>query len=94
MAGFVMSIFNSTGFAVNSGGTSSIQDLRMQESGIALHRVMEFTGCSIDDIINEPVAKFKVRHFYKVNRMVFRSMAAEEYKKLAKQEWESWIINL
>jgi len=37
-----------------------------------LHRVMSFVGCSIHDVVNSPVAKNKVRGFYKLYRQVER----------------------
>ena len=37
-----------------------------------LRRVLAFTGCTIDDVINSPVARNQVRGFYKLYRQVER----------------------
>jgi hypothetical protein len=37
-----------------------------------LHRVLAFTGRSIDDVVNSPIAKNQVRGFYKLYRQVER----------------------
>jgi hypothetical protein len=37
-----------------------------------LHQVMAFTGRSIDEIVNSPVAKNHVRRYFKVHRLVQR----------------------
>ena len=39
---------------------------------------MEATGHDIDEIINEPVAGFRVLHFYKLNRFVNHYLQAKE----------------
>jgi hypothetical protein len=37
-----------------------------------LHRVLNFTGHSIDDVVNNPIVKNKVLGFYKLHRFVHR----------------------
>ena len=37
-----------------------------------LHRVLSFTGHSIDDVVNNPIVKNKVLGFYKLHRYVNR----------------------
>jgi hypothetical protein len=39
-----------------------------------LHRVMAFTRRSIDDIINNPIAKREVAAYYKLHKWVDREM--------------------
>ncbi len=38
----------------------------------ALRRVLSFTGHSIDDVINDPIARSEVRGYYKLHRWVER----------------------
>ncbi len=40
----------------------------------ALHRVMAFTGRSIHDIVNDPMAKRHVIEYYKLHKWVDREM--------------------
>jgi hypothetical protein len=55
---------------------------------------MEATGHDIDDIINEPVAGFRVLHSYKLNRFVNHYLQAKEREAIARQEMERWIVHL
>lgn len=38
----------------------------------ALHRVLRFTGHTIDDVVNNPIVKNKVLGYYKLHRLVDR----------------------
>ena len=38
----------------------------------ALHRVLRFTGHTIDDVVNDPIVKNKVLGYYKLHRLVNR----------------------
>jgi hypothetical protein len=40
----------------------------------ALKRVLSFTGHTIDDVVNDPVAKARVLGFYKLHRWTHREM--------------------
>jgi len=46
-----------------------------------LQRVMAFTGRSIDDIINDPVARNEVLGFYKLHRQIQRRGEVIELEK-------------
>lgn len=37
-----------------------------------LQRVLAFIGCTIDDVVNSPIAKNQVRGYYKLHRQVER----------------------
>jgi hypothetical protein len=47
-----------------------------------IRRILAFAGWSIDDVVNNPVAKREVRHFYKVSRLMQRRL---EIRALEKQ---------
>ena len=85
-----MSIFGPSGFDSNLGGITEVQNIRLQEARIALYRVMEFTRYSIDDVINEPMAKFRVRYFYKINRVVDRYLKDIERRQIEKAMADIW----
>ena len=87
-----MSIFGPSGFDSSLGGITDVQFVRMQEARIALHRVMEFTRYSIDDVINEPIAKFRVRYFYKINRIVDRYLKDIERRQVEKAMADIWVM--
>ncbi len=38
----------------------------------ALDRILAFTGLTIDDVVNSPIARNKVRAFYKLHRWIDR----------------------
>ncbi|HXE53535.1 MAG TPA: hypothetical protein VN541_10990 [Tepidisphaeraceae bacterium] len=38
----------------------------------ALHRVLRFTGHTIDDVVNNPIVKNKIFGYYKLHRLVDR----------------------
>jgi hypothetical protein len=43
-----------------------------------LRRVLEFTGRSIDDVVNDPVARYQVQGFFKLSKYVDRRIEAVE----------------
>ena len=50
-----------------------------------LHRVLAFTGRSIDDVINCPIARREVLGYYKLHRWVQRNSEISELE----QQWNS-----
>ena len=46
-----------------------------------LHRVLAFTGRSIDDVVNDPLAKSEVLSYYKLHKQVERSMEVTELER-------------
>jgi len=50
-----------------------------------LHRLMAFTGQSIDQIVNCPIAKRKVLGYYKLHRWVERQSEVSELER----QWNS-----
>ena len=46
-----------------------------------LHRVLAFTGRSIDDVVNDPIAKNQVYGYYKVLRQVQRSSEVRDLER-------------
>ena len=51
----------------------------------ALHRVLAFTGRSIDDVVNDPIAKREVLGYYKLHRWVQRQGEISELEN----QWNS-----
>jgi len=47
----------------------------------SLHRVLAFTGLSIDDVVNDPVCKRQVLGFYKLHKWVGRGMEISELER-------------
>ena len=47
----------------------------------ALRRILSFTGHTIDDVVNDPMAKAKVRGFYKLHKWVERGNEATELER-------------
>ena len=47
----------------------------------ALRRVLSFTGHTIDDVVNSPVAKMKVLGFYKLHRWVERENETSDLER-------------
>jgi hypothetical protein len=47
----------------------------------ALHRVLAFTRRSIDDVINDPIARNEVLGYYKLHKQVERSMEITELER-------------
>jgi len=58
------------------GGNTEI--LQLQN---ALRRVSSFTGHTIDDVVNDPIAKSKVRGFYKLQRWIERENDTSELER-------------
>jgi hypothetical protein len=46
-----------------------------------LHRVLKFTGCTIDDVVNNPIAKNQVLGYYKLHRFVERRSEVIELER-------------
>ncbi|HTL31042.1 MAG TPA: hypothetical protein VL282_17560 [Tepidisphaeraceae bacterium] len=46
-----------------------------------LHRVLEFTGRSIDDVVNHPIVKNEVLGYYKLHRWVERGMEIHDLER-------------
>ena len=47
----------------------------------ALRRVLSFTGHTIDDVVNDPIAKAKVLGFYKLGRWVERENEVSDLER-------------
>ena len=47
----------------------------------ALRRVLAFTGHTIDDVVNDPVAKARVLGFYKLHRWVGRENEVSDLER-------------
>jgi hypothetical protein len=47
----------------------------------ALHRVLAFTGRTIDDVVNDPVARNHVRGYFKLHRWVERQSEISEMER-------------
>jgi len=69
-------------------GYQSRQRLVGEDTGIefvvrqrALHRVLAFTGRSIDDVVNDPIAKNQVRGYFKLAKQIERSSEVTELEK-------------
>ena len=58
------------------GGNTEI--LQLQN---ALRRVLSFTGHTIDDVVNDPIARSKVRGFYKLQRWIERQSETSELER-------------
>lgn len=50
-----------------------------------LRRVLAFTGRTIDDVINDPVAKFQVQGYYKLHCWIQRQSEISELER----QWNS-----
>ena len=50
-----------------------------------LHRVLNFTGRTIDDVVNDPIAKNQVLGFYKLHKFVQRGCEIIELER----QWNS-----
>ena len=46
-----------------------------------LHRVLAFTGRSIDDVVNNPVAKREVLGYYKLHKWVYRQSEISDLER-------------
>lgn len=59
-------------------GPTAIEHVVVQH---ALRRVLAFTGRSIDDVVNDPIAKNEVLGYYRVSRFVQRRGEAMELER-------------
>lgn len=50
-----------------------------------LHRIMAFTRRSIDDVVNDPIAKNEVLGYYKLHRQIQRGCETSELER----QWNS-----
>jgi hypothetical protein len=50
-----------------------------------LRRILAFTRRSIDDVVNDPIAKREVLGYYKLHKQVSRTMEARELER----QWNS-----
>ncbi len=46
-----------------------------------LHRVLAFIGRSIDDVVNDPIAKNQVRGYFKLSKQIERAGEVTELEK-------------
>lgn len=46
-----------------------------------LARIFAFTGVSIDDVVNDPIARNKVRSYYKLHRWVDRECEVRDLER-------------
>ena len=46
-----------------------------------LHRVLAFTGRSIDDVVNDPIAKREVLGYYKLHKWVYRQSEISDLER-------------
>jgi hypothetical protein len=47
----------------------------------ALHRVLAFTGRSIDDVVNNPIVKNEVLGWYKLHKWINRGMEIHDLER-------------
>jgi hypothetical protein len=47
----------------------------------ALRRVLCFTGHTIDDVVNDPIARSKVRGYFKLHRWIERANETSELER-------------
>jgi len=47
-------------------------EIRLSQRRVVLHRVLEFTRCSIHDVINDRAARQKVTFYFKLSRYIDR----------------------
>ena len=67
-----MSRLSSLGIGGFSGPVNDDSYYQRRLAQLALHRVLEFTGWSIDDVVNNPLARNEVLGYYKLCRFVDR----------------------
>ena len=74
-----LNIFSGSGGAFPPGrGPDPIEHVVIQR---VLHRVLAFTGRSIHDVINDPIARNEVLGFYKLYHQVQRSGEIRELER-------------
>ena len=62
-----------------SGSSDHLRQISMV--ALALHRVLEFTGHSIDEVINDPIVRNEVVGYYKLYRYVERRCEAVDLER-------------
>jgi hypothetical protein len=69
-------------------GYQSRQRLLGENTGVefivrqrTLHRVLAFIGRSIDDVVNDPITKNKVRGYFKLSKQIERSSEVTELER-------------
>jgi hypothetical protein len=68
----IMSIFGSLGIdSVQLGGHVDFRGEMFTEAQI-ISRILDFTGYTVDDVINDPIARNAVRGYYGLYRFVER----------------------
>ena len=71
------------GFGLQFPERESAQEPRTSHVVIqsVLHRVMNFTGRTIDDIINSPIARRDVQAYFKIHKFVERRSEVVELER-------------
>jgi hypothetical protein len=72
----------------NSLGFGNLDRLTPADTGVEfvvrqrqLHRVLAFTGRSIDDVVNDPIAKNQVRGYFKLAKQIERAGEVTELER-------------
>jgi len=72
----------------DSLGIGSLDRLTPSDTGVefvvrqqALQRVLAFTGRSIDDVVNDPIAKNQVRGYFKLAKQIERAGEVTELER-------------
>jgi len=73
-----MSLVPSSIFPRRSVAEQGVEYVHIQR---VLQRVMSFSGVSIDDVVNDPIARNKVRAYYKLHRWVERGIEVHELER-------------
>jgi hypothetical protein len=67
-----MSVFGSLAFESAQPPECVHFEMTMFSEGQVIARILEFTGYTIDDVINDPIARNAVRGYYGLYRFVER----------------------
>ena len=73
-----MRIFDSISSGPPQEARDSHQRLVRQNQ---LNRILAFTGLTIDDVVNHPIARNQVRGFFKLTRWMDRRLEIRELEK-------------
>jgi hypothetical protein len=76
-----MSTVNTLGFETPRLSIPGGQEIERIVQQRPLQRVLAFLGHSIDDVVNDPIARNKVFGYYKLQRQVHRSMDVTELER-------------
>ena len=76
-----MSLLNPFGVGVRSRDTPEPQRSEYLLLQRPLHRVLAFTGRSIDDIVNDPIARNQVLGYYKLHKQIERKCEVAELER-------------